>query len=436
MRTTMIGVRAICVMGLLLAIAGSAAAQQATPGFGRPNTDYAEPDPPTPPALPARSFVMPDVPDDWSDFTTYDGKRFSMRFSLVAILDYNAFSQDDESVKQVGEQPNQWDLRTWRLMTRGRLKFAHPVDYFVSLEVKGKDHVVNGDSKVGFTDLEISPAAWKLGTLHYGKIKEPAVYEMVGDAANLQQQERALSPFFVSRGIGLRLSKPFAGNTMTYTVGWYNDWYVQGQHFKESGNDFVARLTAVPYWKNDGTDYFHVGISDRYIGADAGTLRFRGRPESNVTSYYVDSGSMTAGHANEVGVESLWNRRAFLISGEAVRAFVDGQESGNPQFWGASVVASYVLTGEHRPYDKTVAYARRIMPRGKWGAWEIVGRYSHVDVADRTIDGGVFNRETIGLTWWATRRWRLSVDYGYIGLDRAGITGVTNAVHTRLQWVY
>jgi len=39
------------------------------------------------------------------------------------------------------------------------------------------------------------------------------------------------------------------------------------------------------------------------------------------------------------------------------------------------------------------------VPRGKWGAWEVVGRYSHIDVADRKIDGGVFNRETVGLAW-------------------------------------
>jgi phosphate-selective porin len=429
-------VKAVCIIGLLMTIAGPCAAQQPTSGFPRPNTDYAEPDPPAPPVVPASSFVMPDVPDDWNHFTSYDGQRFSVRFSVVAILDYNAFSQDDESVKQVGEQENQWDLRTWRLMTTGRLKFAHPVDYFVSLEVKGKDHVVDGDSKVGFTDLDISTQAWKLGTLHYGKIKEPIVYEMVGDAANLQQQERALSPFFVSRGIGLRLTKPFAHDSMTYTVGWFNDWYVQGQRFSESGNDFVARLTAVPYWKNDGADYAHVGIAGRYIGADAGTLRFRGRPESNVSSYYADSGSMTASHANEAGVEGLWNRGSFLIASDAVRASVDAQELENPQFWGAYVVASVVLTGEHRPYDKTVGYARRILPRGKWGAWEVVGRYSHIDVADRKIDGGVFNRETVGLTWWATRRWRLSVDYGFIDLDRTGTSGVTKAVHTRLQWVY
>jgi len=423
-------------MGLLMAIAGPSAAQQPTPGFARPNTDYAEPDAPEPPPLPATSFVMPDLPDTWTRHTTYDGPRFSMRFSTVVILDYNAFSQDDESVKQVGAQEDQWDLRTWRLMTRGRLKFAHPVDYFVSLEVKGQDHALNGDSKIGFTDLEISTEVWKLGTLHYGKIKVPIVYEMVGDAANLQQQERALSPFFVSRGIGLRLTRPFANDSMTYAVGWYNDWYVLGQRFNESGNDFVGRLTAVPLWKKDGADYFHVGIAGRYIGADAGTLRFRGRPESNVTSYYVDSGSINGSHANEVDVESLWNRWPFLVTADAVHAWVTAADAEHPQFWGAYVSASYVLTGEHRPYDKAVGYARRIMPHGKWGAWEIVGRYAHVDIADRKTDGGVFDRETVGLTWWATRRWRVSVDYGSIDLDRSGTGGITKAVHTRLQWVY
>jgi phosphate-selective porin OprO/OprP len=155
-----------------------------------------------------------------------------------------------------------------------------------------------------------------------------------------------------------------------------------------------------------------------------------------VTSYYVDSGSIAANHANEVSVESLWSHGAFLMSGDAALLAVDTQDVGNPHFWGAYVVASYVLTGEHRPYDKTVGYARRIMPRGRWGAWEVVGRYSHIDVADGKVDGGVFDRATAGLTWWATRRWRLSVDYGFIDLDRTGTSGVTRAVHTRLQWVY
>ena len=45
----------------------------------------------------------------------------------------------------------------------------------------------------------------QLGTLTLGKIKEPFVYEMVGDAANLPHHERLMSPFFRSRNDGVTL---------------------------------------------------------------------------------------------------------------------------------------------------------------------------------------------------------------------------------------
>jgi phosphate-selective porin len=422
--------------GLVLGISSvsnHAFAQQSLPP---PDTDYAEPEPRTPPAIPATGFIMPDVPDNWSKDTSYDGRWFSTTFMTALLVDYNTFAQDDASLKQVGEQENQWDLRTWRLMTRGRMKFSHPVDYFISLEVKGQDHVQNDASEIGFTDFEISTGVGFFGTLHFGKIKEPFVYEMVGDAANLQQQERALSPFFASRGIGLRLNKSFAGDSMTYGIGWFNDWWTQDQQFRESGNNFSGRLTGVPYWQAGGANYVHVAIAARFVGDDAGKVQFRGRPESNVSTYYVDSGSLTADHANELGFEGLWGAGPLLIGGDVTRAWVAAADSGNPRFWGAYVVASYVLTGEHRPYDRKVGYTRRILPEARWGAWEIVGRYSHVDVADRQIDGGIFDRETVGLNWWATRRWKFGIDYGHIDLKRAGSIGTTGAVQTRIQWTY
>jgi phosphate-selective porin len=356
---------------------------------------------------------------------------------VVPLVDFNAFVQDEDSKTQVGEQTDEWDLRTLRLMFRGQMKFAHPVDYLISVEVKGQDHVQEGASHFGFTDFELSTAVGKLGRLKFGKIKEPFVYEMVGDAANLQQQERALSPFFASRGIGFRLITPFANDSMSVSVGWFNDWWVADQSFQSSGNNFAARLTGVPHFTDEGANYVHLGIGARYIGEDEGTIRFRGRPESNVTSYYVDSGSLAADHANELSLESVWGRGPFLFSGEYARAWVvDAPAAGDPSFWGSYIVLSYVLTGEHRPYDKKVAYARRILPQHTFGVFELVGRYSHVDVADAAIDGGIFDRTTIGINWWATRRWKVGFDYGYIDLERRGLNGITHAFHTRFQWVY
>jgi phosphate-selective porin len=400
------------------------------------DTDYAPQLPATPSRIPATGFVMPDLPDNWKDYTSFDGRWFSTAFSVVPLVDYNAFVLDSDSKTQVGEQEDEWDLRTLRLMLRGRMKFRHAVDYLISVEVKGQDHVQTGTSKLGFTDLEFSTSVGMFGVLKFGKIKEPFVYEMVGDAANLQQQERALNPFFASRGIGLRVLNTFAADSMSWSIGWFNDWWVADQQFEHSGNNFAARLTGVPYFSDEGSHFVHLGVGARYIGADDGTLQFRGRPESNVSDYYVDSGKIAGDHANELSLESLWGSGPFLLSGEYARAWVDAQASGDPSFWGGTVVLSYVLTGEHRPYDKKVAYARRILPQHPYGAWELVGRYSHIDVADGLVDGGVFDRGTVGINWWATRRWKVGFDYGLINLQRAGLTGLTHAFHTRLQWVY
>jgi phosphate-selective porin len=401
-----------------------------------PDTDYVPPVEQAPARIPATAYLMPDLPDEWNEATSYDGRGFSTNFSLVPLIDYSAFVQDEDSESQVGVQDSQWDVRTLRLMFRGAVKFAHPVDYFVSVEVKGQDHVQAGDSKLGLTDLEVSTMLGRLGRLRFGKIKEPFVYEMVGDAANLQQQERGLNPFFISRGIGLKLTNSFRADSMTWSVGWFNDWWVEDQQFEVSGNDVVGRFTWVPYWSNNGATYLHLGVDGRHTTSDEGTLRFRGRPESNVTDYYVDSGTLDAEHANQLALESAWGRGPFFMTAEYANALVDAADSGDPTFWGGSVVLSYVLTGEHRPYDKKVGYARRVLPLRRSGAFELVGRYSHVDVADRLVDGGVFDRVTAGINWWATRRWKIGFDYGFITLERSGIGGVTHAFHTRFQWVY
>jgi phosphate-selective porin len=411
-------------------------APKQTPPPTVPDTDYVPPAPATPPPIPATGFVMPDLPDNWKTYTSYDSRLFSTAFSVVPLVDYNAFVQDSDSKTQVGEQNDEWDLRTLRLMFRGQMKFRHPVDYLISIEVKGQDHVQTGASQWGFTDFELSTSVGKLGRLKFGKIKEPFAYEMVGDAANLQQQERALSPFFASRGIGLRLSNTFASDSMSWSVGWFNDWWIEDQSFKVSANDFAGRLTGLAHFSGEGANYLHLGIGTRYLEHDDGTLRFRGRPESNVTDYYVDSGEVEGSHATELDLESLWGRGAFLMSAEYARAWVDAPASGDPSFRGGYIVVSYVLTGEHRPYDKKVAYARRVLPQRRIGAFELVGRYSHVDLEDALVKGGIFDRTTLGINWWATRRWKVGFDYGYIQLDRDGLTGVTHAFHTRLQWVY
>ncbi len=175
----------------------------------------------------------------------------------------------------------------------------------------------------------------------------------------------------------------------------------------------------------------------RRNGADNGQIRFRGRPESNVTDYYVDTGQMPADHASQLALELLFNEGPVSLTGEYSETHVDSLEGGgDPTFRGYYVVGSWVVTGENRPYDKKVGYARRVLPTGRWGAVELFARYGLVDLDDKEVRGGYMTKLFAGVNWWVNRRIRLSAGHGRASLDKEGLTGHTSQYFTRVQWIY
>jgi len=391
----------------------------------------AEPLPP-----PEHPFLVPDVPQSVLDQTQIRERWITLKVGLVALADYTAFNQDSASIGQVGRQEDQWEARAARLMFRGTLGTDYKVGYLIAGEYKGFES--EPEELWSLTDLSfIFPLGGPATKLTVGKTKETFAYEMVGDAANLPHPERVLSPFFVSRNVGAKVTHVFgADQRMTLSGGIFNDWLVTGDALSDSGTDASARFTGLAWDQRDGKSFLHLGVSGRYAGADNDTLRYRGRPESNVTDYYVDTGNLPGDHAWHLGLEALWNEGPFSVLGEYNRAWVSSAASGDPQFSGYYVTGSWILTGETRPYDRTVGYARRVMPKGRWGAPELVARFSHEDLDDGAVQGGSFDKTYLGINWWATRRWKLGLGWGRTWLDRFGQTGVTDSVQMRFQWIY
>jgi phosphate-selective porin OprO and OprP len=105
----------------------------------------------------------------------------------------------------------------------------------------------------------------------------------------------------------------------------------------------------------------------------------------------------------------------------------------NPSFSGFYVTGSYVITGENRPYDRKAAFARRIIPKSRWGAVEVVGRYSHLDLDDKSVKGGYLKKYYAGLNWWISPQWHMSIGSD---LNRSNTIGHTNALQLRMQWIY
>jgi len=222
---------------------------------------------------------------------------------------------------------------------------------------------------------------------------------------------------------------------MTIAAGWFNDRFTQGQSFSESANTFAARITGLPVYEDNGKRLVHLAASVRYVEAENGVLRYKGKNESNVSSNYVDTKDFSASNAWNFGLEQLWRINNFSLLGEYVHAWAH-TPTGGEQFKGYYITASWVVSGEQRPYDKKAAYARRIKPDGKGGAWEIVARVSQINLNGRDVQGGLLDKMYLGLNWWATQYWRISFGYGASNLNKDDLIGVTNSFIWRVQWIY
>jgi phosphate-selective porin OprO/OprP len=422
----------VALVGVLAFVSASNARAQSEESELPPALGQFEPQPPPS----EQSFVVPDAPQSFFDRFQMREHWLTLKVGLVMLADSTAFNQDSDSLAQVGAQKDQWEARAARLMFRGAIGTEYKVSYLFAAEYKGFE--TEPEDLWNLSDLSFTfPLGGPATRLTVGKTKETFAYEMVGDAANLPQQERVLTPFFVSRNVGAKVSHVFgADQRMTLSGGVFNDWWVNGDSLADSGTDVTARFTGLVWDKADGKSFLHLGVSGRYAGADNNTMRYKGRPESNVAGNYVDTGSLPGDHAWHLGLEALWNEGPVSVLAEYNRAWVGSGASGNPEFSGYYITGSWILTGETRPYDRTVGYARRVMPKGRWGAPELVVRFAHEDLNDGMVQGGSFDKTYLGLNWWATRRWKLGFGWGHTWLDRFGNTGVTDSFQTRIQWIY
>src|SRR6266478_7273839 len=93
------------------------------------------------------------------------------------------------------------------------------------------------------------------------------------------------------------------------------------------------------------------------------------------------------------------------------------------KFEGGYAEASFILTGETRKYNPAAAAYLGVVPEhpfslagGGWGAWEIAGRVSTINLNDQLatatgIPGGRQTIYTAGLNWYVNRNVRFLFDY-------------------------
>jgi phosphate-selective porin OprO/OprP len=185
-----------------------------------------------------------------------------------------------------------------------------------------------------------------------------------------------------------------------------------------------------------GKDYsLHIGGDAEWLLqpphnliAGTQTLTLSDRPELRIDPTTLISTGALAGvsGAQVYSAEAAGTYGPLFFQGEYFWFNVDRNAFAplpSLKFQGGYAEAAYVLTGETRPYNPGSASYGGIAPAnpfsltsGGWGAWEIAGRVSTIDLNDQlaTANGVAGGRQTIytaALNWYVNRNVRFMFDY-------------------------
>jgi phosphate-selective porin OprO/OprP len=339
-----------------------------------------------------------------------------------------------------------------------RFEYAMEVN-FEQLNYTTYDHLW-----VGVKDLPF------VNTVRVGLHKVPQGLEMIGSDYHLTLLERSSlsDAIWTLFAPGVFVMNDYLDQRLVVQTMFHR---IQPTGFFTSdfgGGDYASstRVTGLPVYECDGARLLHLGGSYQWRRADLGrtiqpggtgstfgdtqnVVRFRARPELRDATgiqttlggnpgRFIDTGFLLADHVHTVSPELLWIDGPFSVQAEAAFAFTEnarflygpgvGRPAVNPMFWGGYAEMSYILTGEHRGYDKRHGMYDRIKVKNnfRWdqcgglqgtGAWQLAYRYSHLDLDDRGVNGGRMGQHTFGLNWHFNDNAKLQFQYSLIRRD-------------------
>lgn len=220
---------------------------------------------------------------------------------------------------------------------------------------------------------------------------------------------------------------------------------------------YTGRVAVNFRWAED--EIVHLGVNGQYVehpndntgagSAVAGryTIQLRDRPELRVDgTRLVDTGALNAAHANDYGFELGGQFKNFYGQAEYFGYDIDGDHAtattSSPNFHGYYVQGSWVITGEHRVYSlgngafNAPLVAHPFSWSGHtWGALELAGRYSDLDLNYRqgvagaaTPAGGVRGGEqeiySASLIWYPNPIVRFLLLGQHVDIDRLNPAGL------------
>lgn len=427
----------------------------------------------------------------------------SVKITGFTQFDTAWYGQDAKNIATVGDAQDGAGFRRARLAIFG--KAAELTAYQLEVDFANAGRPSFFDTYVEQQQLPY------LGNVRAGQFLQPFSVDAMSGFRNLPLLERSLPflAFVPFRRIGVMAYDQMPDERGTWAAsgfrtGGFNNAPLGDSRFATDigdigGLSFSTRLTRLIWYDEDCGDsqLWQVGFSYNYgqLGANdamgSGTPGNAGSPKpfyqartspefgplgypenpssfgnaANATPIFVDTGRYQATDFNLWGVESVYQDGPFTMQAEWMGTMVNSVEG--PVFYqGAYAEMMYRLTGEHRVFDKKIGALKNPIPARDfvsingpkkgitgWGAWEIVGRWSFVDLRNpNKLDGHYYNSATntftgtsragngllqdttLGVTWFLNQHTKLQLNWIHAMLNNQFV-GKSNAdlVVTRIQ---
>lgn len=383
-----------------------------------------------------------------------DSKVPSVKWSAEIQADSYWFNQDAANKASYGEIENGVAFRRARAAIMGEYG---PSYYRLEMDFAQAGRPTFLDVWFGIHDLPEDQQ------VRVGHFFEPFGLERQTSNRYVTFMERAMieQAFAPARNTGVRYDRTYADEHGTAALGVFasdsDNW---GDDVGTPTNAAVTgRITYLPVWENEGRELVHLGACYSFRGANSDEAQFRAQPEARLGAatpnvpFFVDTGTIATDQYQIACLESIWIAGPLSVQAEYMLASVDADVGTEPFFDGWYSQVSYILTGEHRPYDRKFAVFSRLHPdrdairyagdpKDKTiclgpGAWEVACRVTQVDLNDNGFSGGRNTDFTVGLNWYLSPYLRFTSNYIHaMPRDQAGVDSEADIFAMRMGYEF
>ena len=375
---------------------------------------------------------------EYAGWNRFDGPLTNLVLGGGFLYEYAAFSQDATAKQQMDSAgvtvENAFKVRDFRVLASGKFKFKRVVTWKAGI-------MFDAPTNTWFMrETGIMVAMPKMhGHIFVGRTKEAFSLNkiMVGYAGWTMERQMALDVIPILAD-GIKWLGFLPKQRILWNIGIFHDAISKNQSFSTYARQLSLRVGWLPVERASSNTRVHLAAGYRVGRPEDGKMRLRSRPEATPAPYFIDTGEFLSNQSNHLGGEVYFTHRSFMMGSEFYWHSFKSPETGNPTFRGGDVFASYMLTGEERPYTKVSSIyglvpVKRPVFGGGPGAWEVLVRFSSLDLTEGTLTGGKFWRITPMVNWYLSKDVRLELVYGYGVLDRFNLKGATQFFQARIQ---